>query len=90
VQLVQVWWLPQESKGFIRLLRTSFIESIALTVAVVTTGEPLVITASKYTIVKPKARLLISMQVITQPIAINRLMLEYPIKHSNSDNSFGQ
>jgi hypothetical protein len=85
-----VWWLLQESKGFVRLLHTSFIESIGLTVAVVATGEPLIIAASIYTIVKPKARLPIDRLITTQPIAINRLKLEYPVRHSNSDNNFGQ
>ena len=85
-----MWWLLQESKGFIRLLHTSSKGFIGLTVAVVTTGEPLIIAASIYTVVKPKARLPIDRLITTQPIAINRLKLEYPIRHSNSDNNFGQ
>ena len=83
-------WLSLGSKGFTRHLHTSSKVFIALTIATVVTVEPLIIATDRYITARPIARLPIDRQAIIQPIAANKVKLEYPIRHSNSDNSFGQ
>ena len=82
-------WQSQGSKGFTRHPHTSSKVFIALTIATVVTAE-LIVATDRYIIARPKARLPIDRLAIIQPIAANRVKLGSPIRHSNSDNSFGQ
>ena len=79
----------QGYKGFTRHPRTSSRVFIALTIATVVTAE-LIAATDRYITVRPEARLPIDRLTVIQPIAANRVKLGLPIRHSNSDNSFGQ